>query len=172
MTSERETEGEIQVRGPGVFSEYWGRPEATAKEFLPASDGGRPWFKTGDIGLRTDDQLGGLYRILGRSSVDIIKTGGEKVSALDVERAILALSGINDAVVVGVPDPEWGQRIAAIVVPKEGERKGMEIKELRDELRKSIAAYKLPSKLKVVDDLPRVSFVSKLMLLPAVASPR
>ena len=99
--SGRERQGEIQLRGPTVFSEYWQNPEATAAEFVDADGGGGRWFKTGDIAVRRlvdgtgqSDQLwarGPMYFILGRKSTDIIKTGGEKVSALEVERELLSL---------------------------------------------------------------------------------
>ena len=97
----REREGEIQLRGPTVFSEYWDNPAATAAEFVQPDDGGQPWFKTGDVAARRmvegagqSDQpwaRGPMYFIRGRKSTDIIKTGGEKVSALEVERELLSL---------------------------------------------------------------------------------
>jgi malonyl-CoA/methylmalonyl-CoA synthetase len=102
--------GEIEVRGPAVFREYWRRPDATREAFR---DG---WFRTGDV-ARVED---GAYRILGRSSVDIIKTGGYKVSALEVEEVLREHPGVADAAVVGVPDEEWGERVAAAIVPREG----------------------------------------------------
>ena len=99
--SGREREGEIQLRGPTVFSEYWRNPEATAAEFVEADDGGRRWFKTGDVAVRRSVEGAGsskqawahgpMYFIRGRKSTDIIKTGGEKVSALEVERELLSL---------------------------------------------------------------------------------
>ena len=97
----KEREGEIQLRGPTVFKEYWKNPKATAEEFVDAEDGKGRWFKTGDVACRRtvkgagqsgqDWAKGPLYFIRGRSSVDIIKTGGEKVSALEVERELLSL---------------------------------------------------------------------------------
>src|SRR5207244_7056901 len=97
--------GEIEVRGASVFLEYWRQPEATAAAFR---DG---WFRTGDVAVVED----GAYRILGRSSVDIIKTGGYKVSALEVEEGLRTHPAIADCAVVGVGDPEWGERIWAAV---------------------------------------------------------
>ena len=99
--------GEIQVRGPTVFLEYWDRPEDTNTAFT--SDG---WFRTGDTAVVEE----GRYRILGRSSIDILKTGGEKVSALEIEDVLLAHEAINEAAVVGIEDPEWGQRVVAVLV--------------------------------------------------------
>lgn len=103
-------EGMVEVKGDNVFLEYFRRPEATAKEFTP--DG---WFKTGDVATR-DHQA--AYYIQGRASVDLIKSGGYKISALEVERKMLALDEIQEVVVVGIADEEWGQRVAAVVKPR------------------------------------------------------
>ncbi|KAJ1339655.1 acyl-CoA synthetase family member 3, mitochondrial [Batrachochytrium salamandrivorans] len=73
------------------------------------------WFKTGDVACRTQT---GTFKILGRASMDIIKTGGFKVSALDIERELYDHPDIEEVAVVGVPDPEWGERVGAIVVQK------------------------------------------------------
>lgn len=120
--TEFDAPGEVQVSGPGIFKEweplkpdspdthrYWKLPEATAKEFSP--DG---WFKTGDVAiLRSQASDGkGQYKILGRNSADIIKSGGEKLSAIEIETAILELPGMRDCAVVGVPDEEWGQVVS------------------------------------------------------------
>lgn len=107
-----------------------------------------------------------MLRILGRSSVDIIKSGGEKISAVEVERAILELEGVSDCAVVGVADDEWGQvvslrfgcggqaddQVAACIVTSRAE---LTLKQLRDELRGELAAYMLPRKLKIFDAIPR-----------------
>jgi malonyl-CoA/methylmalonyl-CoA synthetase len=97
----KELEGEIQLRGPTVFKEYWRNPKATADEFVEGADGKGKWFKTGDIATRKTVENAGLsnqdwakgpmYFIKGRKSVDIFKTGGEKVSALEIERELLSL---------------------------------------------------------------------------------
>ena len=102
--------GELLVRGPQVFAGYWQRPEATAAAF---TDG---WFRTGDVAVREPEG----YRLLGRSSVDIIKTGGEKVSALEIEEVYRTHPGIADCAVVGIADDEWGERVCAAVVPAAG----------------------------------------------------
>ncbi|EPS45134.1 hypothetical protein H072_907 [Dactylellina haptotyla CBS 200.50] len=139
--------GEIQIRGGNVFKEYWQRPEATSKEFT--ADG---FFKTGDIAYR--DQSGG-YFIQGRSSVDIIKSGGYKISALDVEREILAnIPEVKEVAVVGVEDEEWGERVAAVLAMRDG-YDAPELKPFRDKLRKSLAPYKIPTLLKVVKGIER-----------------
>jgi acyl-CoA synthetase (AMP-forming)/AMP-acid ligase II len=97
----KEREGEIQLRGPTVFKVYWRNEKATSEEFVPSEDGGGKWFKTGDIATRRmvdgagqsgqDWAKGPMYFIRGRKSTDIIKTGGEKVSALEIERELLSL---------------------------------------------------------------------------------
>lgn len=98
----RPLEGEIQLRGDTVFREYWGNAKATAESFVKADDGGKPWFRTGDVATRRIVEgagkgksgnwaTGPMYFIQGRKSTDIIKTGGEKVSALEVERELLSL---------------------------------------------------------------------------------
>ena len=97
----KEREGEIQLRGPTVFDEYWRNEKATSEEFVAADDGGGKWFKTGDIATRKmvdgagqsgqDWAKGPMYFIRGRRSTDIIKSGGEKVSALEIERELLSL---------------------------------------------------------------------------------
>ncbi|KAI9681988.1 MAG: hypothetical protein M1817_000042 [Caeruleum heppii] len=170
-----EREGEIQLRGPTVFNGYWRNPTATATEFVDAEDGDsnqRKWFKTGDVAIREpvegagkSDQewaRGPMYFIRGRKSVDIIKTGGEKVSALEVERELLSLPQIAEAAVLGLPSTQWGQKVAAIVVlhpdvantGRGGKRWGA--MDMRRALRDRLAPYKIPQELKVVQEaLPR-----------------
>ncbi|MSR20392.1 MAG: long-chain fatty acid--CoA ligase [Gemmatimonadetes bacterium] len=138
------TPGQIQVRGPTVFGSYLGRPEETAAAFTP--DG---WFRTGDVAVI--DQ--GAYRILGRSSVDILKTGGEKISALEIEDVLRAHGAVADCAVVGVPDPEWGERVCAAVV----RRPASEVSEaeLRTFAKSRLAPYKVPKQFLFVAELPR-----------------
>lgn len=137
--------GRIQVRGPNVFREYWERPEATAEAFT--SDG---WFRTGDEAVVQD----GVYRILGRSSVDILKSGGEKVSALEIEDVLRQHEAVADCAVVGVADPEWGERVCAAVIPT-GSASASDPDELISFVKKRLAPYKVPKDLLFVDDLPR-----------------
>ncbi|MFN3651963.1 MAG: acyl-CoA synthetase [Armatimonadota bacterium] len=137
------TPGEIEVRGPAVFREYWNRPEATAAAFR---DG---WFRTGDVAALE----GGSYRILGRSSVDIIKTGGYKVSALEIEEVLRTHPAIAECAVVGLEDPEWGERVgAALVLPPAAT---LTLAELREWCRPRLAPYKIPTRLLLLDELPR-----------------
>lgn len=148
VTDELETPGEIQIRGDLVFKGYWQLPEVTKKEFT--SDG---WFKSGDIGIRTKET--GFFRIQGRNSTDVLKSGGEKISALEVERELLSLPNIKDAAVVGVPDARWGQLVACVLVLRDPQQQ-MDIKQLREALRSRLANYKIPQALKIYEnELPR-----------------
>jgi malonyl-CoA/methylmalonyl-CoA synthetase len=135
--------GEIEVRGGNVFREYWGRPAETAAAFR---DG---WFRTGDIAVCDD----GVYRILGRNNVDIIKTGAYKVSALEIEQELLGRDDVEECAVVGVPDDEWGERVAAAVKWRAGA--GASLEELRAWCKERLAVYKGPSRLLAVPELPR-----------------
>ncbi len=137
------TAGEIEIRGASVFLEYWGRPDATREAFR---DG---WFRTGDVAVVER----GAYRILGRLSVDIIKTGGYKVSALEIEEVLREHPEVRECAVVGVPDEEWGERVAAAVVPSSGP--GPTLEALREWAASRLASYKLPTRLRLVGDLPR-----------------
>ncbi len=140
---EEATPGEIQVRGPNVFREYWQRPDATREAFR---DG---WFLTGDMAVAED----GVYRILGRQSIDIIKCGGEKISALEIEAVLLAHPRIDECAVVGVEDPEWGQRVAAaLVLNGSGE---LDLETLRTWAKERLAIFKVPSRVLCCDSLPR-----------------
>jgi malonyl-CoA/methylmalonyl-CoA synthetase len=134
--------GQIQVRGPGVFSEYWERPAETAEAFT-----GEGWFRTGDQAVIED----GAYRILGRSSVDILKTGGEKISALEIEDALRSHEAVADCAVVGVPDGEWGDRVCAAVVLSSNTTADA----LRAFAKQRLAPYKVPKDVLFVDQLPR-----------------
>jgi len=135
--------GEIEVRGPNVFLEYWRREEATAAAFR---DG---WFKTGDTAILENS----CYRILGRSSVDIIKTGGFKVSALEIEEKLRTHAAIAECAVVGVPDPEWGERVSAAIELTPGEE--LTLAALQAWSKERLAPYKVPRALRIVAALPR-----------------
>nr|XP_012592568.2 acyl-CoA synthetase family member 3, mitochondrial [Microcebus murinus] len=139
-----EKEGELLVRGPSVFREYWDKPEETRTAFT--SDG---WFKTGDTAVFKD----GVYWIRGRTSVDIIKSGGYKVSALEVERHLLGHPSITDVAVIGVPDMTWGQRVTAVVTLREGH--SLSHRELKEWARGVLAPYAVPSELLLVEEIPR-----------------
>jgi len=134
--------GQIEVRGPQVFAEYWRRPEATRGAFHEG------WFVTGDEAVLED----GYYRILGRRSVDILKTGGYKVSALEIEGVLREHEEIEDVAVVGVADPEWGERVCAALICAES---APDVEALRTWARERLAPYKVPRTFRVVAELPR-----------------
>ncbi|MDZ7969885.1 MAG: acyl-CoA synthetase [Nostoc sp. DedSLP03] len=137
------TPGEIQVKGLGVFLEYWQNPEATAKAF---QDG---WFRTGDTAVIEN----GNYRILGRMSVDIIKTGGYKVSALEIEEVLRSHPDIQECAVVGVADLEWGERVCAALVLQGSQP--LTLKAFRNWAKERLAVYKVPTQILIVEELPR-----------------
>jgi malonyl-CoA/methylmalonyl-CoA synthetase len=139
-----DTPGEIEVRSPSVFAEYWGQPQATREAFR---DG---WFRTGDTAIIEH----GRYRILGRTNIDILKTGGHKVSALEIEEVLREHPAIAECAVVGVPDPEWGERVAAAIVLS-STAESLELDALRNWARQFLAAHKLPSRLLLLKLLPR-----------------
>jgi malonyl-CoA/methylmalonyl-CoA synthetase len=139
-----ECQGELQIRGPNVFAGYFGKPEASAQSFT--SDG---YFRTGDVAIRER----GYFRLLGRESVDIIKTGGFKVSALEIEEVLREHPAIAEVAVVGLPDPEWGERVAAHVVLQPGAT--LDLEQLRGFGKERLASYKVPSRLRCEPELPR-----------------
>ncbi len=135
--------GEIQIRGSGVFGEYWNRPEVTRASF----DEG--WFRTGDMAVIER----GYYRIMGRLSVDIIKSGGYKLSALEIESALLDHPSIRECAVVGLADETWGEAVAVAVVLETGAE--LDLESLRAWCRDRVSVYKIPKHLRVVATLPR-----------------
>ena len=143
IVTDENVPGEIQVRGPGVFRDYWNRPEASAESF----DG--DWFRTGDMAVLET----GYYRIMGRLSVDIIKSGGYKLSALEIEAALLEHPLIAECAVIGLSDETWGEAVTAVVVTKE--QAPLELSGLRDWCKGRLSVYKVPQRLLVVNELPR-----------------
>lgn len=143
LVTREDEPGEIQVRGPGVFRAYWNRDAATAESF---DDG---WFRTGDMAVIER----GYYRIMGRLSVDIIKSGGYKLSALEIEAALLEHPDIRECAVLGLPDDTWGEAVTAVVVLKPGA--SLELPALRDWCKGRLSVYKIPQRLRVVAELPR-----------------
>ncbi len=141
--------GEIHVKGSGLMSGYWGREADTAAAFR---DG---WFLTGDVARRDAD---GYVTILGRKSVDVIKSGGYKISAREIEDVLRLHPAVKDAAVVGLPDRVWGQRIAAAVVlvercDEEGAKRICE--EITSFAASHLADFKKPRELRAVAELPR-----------------
>ncbi|MER5732683.1 AMP-binding protein [Streptomyces sp. NPDC002138] len=134
--------GELQLTGPTLFSGYLGRPEATAASYT--EDG---WFRTGDIAAIDAD---GLHRIVGRASIDMIKSGGYRIGAGEVENALLDHPAVSEAAVVGVPDADLGQRIVAFVVAE-----GVGAAELTDFVAAHLSVHKRPREVRFVASLPR-----------------
>jgi fatty acid CoA ligase FadD36/malonyl-CoA/methylmalonyl-CoA synthetase len=135
--------GEIFVRGPNVFNGYLNNPEATAAAL--AADG---WFRTGDLGGYEPD---GQVRIVGRLSTDLIKSGGYKIGAGEIENALLAHPAVAEAAVVGVPDDDLGERVVAFVVASEA----VEPSALIDQVATALAPHKRPREVRFVASLPR-----------------
>jgi malonyl-CoA/methylmalonyl-CoA synthetase len=141
--SARLADGELLLKGAGVFAEYWRQPDSTRDAFV---DG---WFRTGDAALLED----GAYRLLGRSSVDILKSGGHKISALEIEEVLRTHPAIAECVVVGMDDLEWGQRVCCAAELRPGVT--LELDELKEWARSRLAPYKIPRALACVVQLPR-----------------
>ncbi|MDH6519271.1 malonyl-CoA/methylmalonyl-CoA synthetase [Streptomyces sp. SAI-135] len=141
-----ETVGEIQVRGPNLFTEYLNRPDATAAAFT--ADG---WFRTGDMAVRDAD---GYVRIVGRKATDLIKSGGYKIGAGEIENALLEHPGVREAAVTGEPDPDLGERIVAWIVPADAQSPPS-LDELADHVARRLAPHKRPRVVHHIDSLPR-----------------
>jgi malonyl-CoA/methylmalonyl-CoA synthetase len=142
--SDDETVGEILVRGPNLFLEYLNRPDATAEA---VRDG---WFHTGDVAVRAPD---GYVRIVGRRSVDLIKSGGYKIGAGEIENALVEHPGVAEAAVTGEPDADLGERIVAWIVPAKGSRPPEQ--DLVDHVARLLAPHKRPRVVRYLDQLPR-----------------
>ena len=143
VVQQEEIPGEIQVAGPLVFKEYWGKPQETADSF----DG--DWFKSGDLAVVEN----GYYRIMGRKSIDIIKSGGYKLSALEIENVLLEHPDIAECAVIGLPDDTWGERVAAAAVLTEGSN--LDLQQLREWSGDRLSSYKTPREFMAVEGLPR-----------------
>ncbi|MFG2342185.1 acyl-CoA synthetase [Streptomyces yangpuensis] len=135
--------GELQLTGPTLFSGYLGRPEATAAAYT--EDG---WFRTGDIAAV--DEKDGVHRIVGRASTDLIKSGGYRIGAGEIENALLDHPRVREAAVVGVPDADLGQRIVAFVVAE-----GVSGAELTDFVAAHLSVHKRPREVRFVEAVPR-----------------
>jgi fatty acid CoA ligase FadD36 len=141
VSHDGETIGRLQVRGPTTFDGYLNQPDATA-EALDA-DG---WYRTGDVAVIDGD---GMHRIVGRESVDLIKSGGFRVGAGEIETALLGHPGVREAAVVGVPDDDLGQRIVAFVVGDADPDALIEF------VAQELSVHKRPREVRMVDSLPR-----------------
>jgi malonyl-CoA/methylmalonyl-CoA synthetase len=139
-----ETIGEIAVRGPNLFLEYLNRPDATAEAVV---DG---WFRTGDLATRAPD---GYIRIVGRRATDLIKSGGYKIGAGEIEGALLEHPGVREAAVTGEADADLGERIVAWIVPSEDASPSAD--ELADHVAALLTPHKRPRVVHLLDELPR-----------------
>jgi len=135
--------GEIRVKGNNVFLEYWDNPDATAESF---KDG---WFCTGDMAVLEV----GYYRIMWRSSIDIIKSGSYKLSALEIEGALLNHENISECAVLGIPDNTWEEAVCAVLVLESDTL--LSIEELRSWCAEKMSPYKIPKSIYLLDSLPR-----------------
>ncbi len=142
--------GELEVRGPWITDSYYTAPgEEPAADMLDKFDDG--WLRTGDVGSLTPD---GFLRLTDRSK-DVIKSGGEWISSVELENALMAHPGVSEASVVGVPDDQWGERPLATVVLVEGQQVGAD--ELREFLGDKVARWQLPERWAFVDEVPKTS---------------
>jgi malonyl-CoA/methylmalonyl-CoA synthetase len=146
----RIVDGELWVAGPSVFLEYYRRPDATQQAFTDL-DGVR-YFRTGDTVTVGAD---GYFRILGRTSVDILKSGGYKLSALEIEEVFREHPAIAEVAIIGLPDVEWGDRVTACIVPKAGFESECTEGALRDFAKSRMAPYKIPRQFAFLSELPR-----------------
>lgn len=149
-TSDGETVGEIEVRGPNLFTEYLNRPDATVEAFHDS------WFRTGDMATRDAD---GYVRIVGRKGTDIIKSGGYKIGAGEIENALIEHPGVAEAAVTGEPDDDLGERIVAWVVPAGA---APDEAELADHVARLLTPHKRPRVVRFLERLPR-NDMGKLM---------
>ncbi|MFE3101879.1 acyl-CoA synthetase [Nocardia tengchongensis] len=141
-----ESVGVLQVRGPMLFDGYLGKPEVTAENYT--ADG---WFKTGDVAVIDAE---GFHRIVGRESVDLIKSGGYRIGAGEIETSLLGHPAVAETAVIGVPDEDLGQRIVAYVVLRDGAGEGI-AEELIAHVAGELSVHKRPREVRVVTALPR-----------------
>jgi fatty-acyl-CoA synthase len=140
-----ETLGEVVMRGNNVTTGYYRNEEATRAAF---TDG---WFHSGDVGVMHPD---GYIELRDRKK-DIIISGGENISSIEVEQALLAHPGVSEAAVVGIPDEKWGERVKAFLTLRAGEQATPE--DIVAFARERLAGYKLPRAIEIVDALPTTS---------------
>ncbi|MFO0587647.1 MAG: AMP-binding protein [Polyangiaceae bacterium] len=138
--------GELLVRGPSVFKGYFRRPEATESAFASG------WFLTGDRAERDET---GAVRLLGRTSVDILKSGGEKLSALEIEETLREHTAVREVAVVGLPDETWGERVVAAIVAEPGRETELTTDAVRAWSKERMAPYKAPREVVLMPSLPR-----------------
>ena len=133
--------GEIMIKGPQVFLEYWNQEKATKDSFFEG------WFKTGDVG----EIVQGYYKILGRASVDIIKSGGYKISALEIEDILLKHPQVKECAVIGITDKKWGEVVAAVITASEE----LTLKDIQAWSLDFLSDYQIPRRIKLLETLPK-----------------
>jgi malonyl-CoA/methylmalonyl-CoA synthetase len=136
--------GEIIIQGPNLFSGYWQRPNDTAQAFV----GG--YFRSGDLAVVEPD---GMIRIVGRRSVDIIKSRGFKISAVEIENCLQAHPAVAEVAVVGIPDPDQGEVVTAVITTMPGA--ALSTDEVRSHARAALAPHKVPRRVVFIDEIPR-----------------
>jgi malonyl-CoA/methylmalonyl-CoA synthetase len=136
--------GEIEVRGPHVFAGYWQRPDATAESF-----DAQGWFRTGDLGLRDAD---GYFQITGRAR-ELIISGGFNVYPREVEEVLATHPDVAEVAVLGLPDPDFGEQVVAVIVPRPGATPQAQV--LADFCKDRLASFKKPRRVEFVESLPR-----------------
>ena len=141
VITEENIPGEVMIKGPQVFLEYWNQKRMTEDSFFEG------WFKTGDVAELVD----GYYKILGRDSVDIIKSGGYKISALEIEDVLLRHPMIKECAVVGIADQKWGEVVAVALCSSEN----LTLEEIQTWSLDFLSDYKTPRNLKILEELPK-----------------
>lgn len=140
--------GELQIKGPMVFKAYHNKPAQTREAFT--DDG---WFRTGDTAEFLREKK--IYKIVGRTSVDVIKSGAYKISALDIERELLAHPLVDDVAVMGLSDEVWGQKVFALIVLKENNKASFDQEEFIRWCKERLPKQSVPKLIKLVDKMPR-----------------
>ncbi len=141
VITEENTPGEIMIKGPQVFLEYWNQEKTTEDSFFEG------WFKTGDVAELID----GYYKILGRASVDIIKSGGYKISALEIEDVLLKHPLVKECAVIGIADKKWGEVVAASIIASDE----LTLEDIQAWSLDFLSDYKIPRRLKLLEELPK-----------------
>ena len=141
VITEENIPGEVMIKGPQGFLEYWNQERTTEDSFFEG------WFKTGDVAELVD----GYYKILGRDSVDIIKSGGYKISALEIEDVLLRHPKIRECAVVGIADQKWGELVAVALCSSEN----LTLEEIQTWSLDFLSEYKIPRNLKIFEELPK-----------------
>ena len=141
VITEENTPGEIMIKGPQVFLEYWNQEKTTEDSFFEG------WFKTGDVA----ELINGYYKILGRASVDIIKSGGYKISALEIEDVLLKHPLVKECAVIGIADKKWGEVVAATIIASDE----LTLEDIQAWSLDFLSDYKIPRSLKLLEELPK-----------------